>query len=269
MQVKLYKISELKVHPYNLEKIPCLPFFQLQILRQDIDVHGLLYPLILQKGTNLIIDGKNRFIACQDLHHIEVPCIEMEFEDELDVKRFIVTLAAKYRELSTGQRAALATLMVLVCRKDNIFCFTETKLIEFAAREWHVSKTNIQLALNVKKVSDYFFQGMLQGEKTPSEAKKFLARFNLKKGCKEEPPKKETDPFKLLIKTLPNQFQNSKTILLTIRKAIDTQGYKYCVKVIETMNKLLNEERIEKSVYKWSIIEALKNPDFFKLLSPE
>ena len=75
MQTKMYKISEIEVHPYNEEKVPYVPSLQLQNLKEDIERHGLLYPLILQKGTNFIIDGKNRFQACKELGFTEVPCI--------------------------------------------------------------------------------------------------------------------------------------------------------------------------------------------------
>ena len=192
MQSKLFKISDLEVHPYNEEKVPYIPILQLQNLKDDIEKYGLLYPLILQKGTNRIIDGKNRFQACKELGFTEVPCIEKEFEDEAELKWFILTRAAKNRNLSTAQRAALAALTVLEMREElgirqgrpkkdsKIGTLFKGKLIQYTAREWNVSHTNVQLALNVKKVSDEFFQAMLEGEKTPAEAREFLSRLKIK-----------------------------------------------------------------------------------------
>ncbi len=52
--------------------------------------------------------------------------------------------ANRHKDLSTGQRAALAALMVLVWRKEQNEYFIETLLIKEAAHEWHISKANIE-----------------------------------------------------------------------------------------------------------------------------
>ncbi len=85
----------------------------------------------------------------------------------------------------------------------------------------------------------------------------------------EKHPKEEVDPFNLLIEALPKRFKNTKTIQVTLKETIGKQGYKYCVQVIETMNNLLKEGRIEESIYRKTMIESLKNPVFFDLLSSE
>ena len=192
MDVKKCKITDLKVHPYNETKVPYISSPQLQTLKEDIEKNGLLYPLIVQKGTNLIIDGKNRFQACHELGFEEIYYMEKEFEDEVELKWFILTRAAKNRNLSTGQRAAFAALTVLEMRKElgiegsgrpkkfpKIGEFFKGDVVRHVAREWHVSHSYVQLALNVKKVSDEFFQAMLEGEKTPSDASEFLAKLKL------------------------------------------------------------------------------------------
>ena len=194
MDVKKCKITDLKVHPYNETKVPYVSIPELQTLKEDIEKNGLLYPLIVLKGTNLIIDGKNRFQACKELGIEEIFYMEKEFEDEVELKWFILTRAARNRNLSTGQRAAFAALTVLEMRKLGIRqgrpekgfkneTFFKGKLIQHTAREWHVSNSYVQLALNVKKVSDEFFQAMLEGEKTPAEASEFLARLKLKESA--------------------------------------------------------------------------------------
>ena len=76
-----------------------------------------------------------------------------------------------------------------IVKNDN---FSGKNLRDVIALEWYVSNSYVQLALNVKKVSDEFFQGMLEGEKTPSEAEEFLAKLKIKESINKIIPEIRT-----------------------------------------------------------------------------
>src|SRR5712671_3973090 len=95
----------LEPHPFAA-LFPGLPPEELTQLARDIKERGQLEPIIVYKG--LILDGRNRYRACQ-IAGVK-PRIE-EFNEKAtkgSVEDFVLSRNLRRRHLSMGQKAALA-----------------------------------------------------------------------------------------------------------------------------------------------------------------
>jgi ParB-like chromosome segregation protein Spo0J len=99
---------ELKpLHPL-CKLFPVLSDEELSSLADDIRANGLQEPIKLWNGQ--VIDGQNRQLACARAHE-EPRYKEMSFEDEDEVKFFIISKNIERRHLTKSQRAmALAMI---------------------------------------------------------------------------------------------------------------------------------------------------------------
>jgi ParB-like chromosome segregation protein Spo0J len=92
--------QSLEVHPAAAE-FPLLGGREFEELKADIKERGLLKPIV--KKGNVILDGRNRLRACQELN-IHPLFIEYEGNDEVD---FIVGANILRRHLTSDQRVAI------------------------------------------------------------------------------------------------------------------------------------------------------------------
>ncbi len=71
-------------------------------LLTSIQTYGVLSPLVVQQGTNTIIDGHHRLKAAQELSSTTVPCITVECDDieavllHIDLNRYRGVVVAKF-----------------------------------------------------------------------------------------------------------------------------------------------------------------------------
>lgn len=90
------------VHP-AADLFPMLPDAELQALADDIAKHGLDHPIVLTSDGTLL-DGRNRKAAC------EMAGVELRWRvyDKDDHVRYVMSNGLKRRDLTAGQKAALA-----------------------------------------------------------------------------------------------------------------------------------------------------------------
>lgn len=94
----------MKYRPHPVaDMFPMLTDEELTALSEDIKTNGQVHPILVV--DDLIIDGRNRYAAC-DMAGIK-PVIE-EWKGD-DVEAFIISTNIHRRHLSAGQRAALVT----------------------------------------------------------------------------------------------------------------------------------------------------------------
>jgi hypothetical protein len=102
----LRKLGPYIVHP-AAEMFPLIVGDEFSQLVQDIKENGLRNPIILDHDELMIIDGRNRYLAC------EAAGIEPDFEclpygkDELDFLNYIISVNMRRRELSAGQKGMI------------------------------------------------------------------------------------------------------------------------------------------------------------------
>ena len=195
MEIKQIDPKSLQVHPLNEALIPPMKIDELEALKASIKEHGIKHPLQVLKGTNLVIDGRNRLKAARELGLSKVPIVELELSPEI-LALYILRTTSEHRHLSAGQKAALAA--EYVCAKigtdntnisessigakigtDKTLSFREIR--EEAARYLAVSHTYVQIALNLKKYAPESFELLKRGEISLQEAQGILTRARIEK----------------------------------------------------------------------------------------
>lgn len=99
--IEMVNINSLTPHPKNMNKHS---EEQIERLCKIIDYQGFRNPLIVQKGTNLIVAGHGRLLAAKKLKMKEVPVTYQEFESEEQLYACIVSdnAIASWAELDLG-----------------------------------------------------------------------------------------------------------------------------------------------------------------------
>ncbi|MUG98373.1 hypothetical protein F7734_41155 [Scytonema sp. UIC 10036] len=96
---------ELEYHPY-VYLFPRLGRQEFEDLKSDIAANGQGIPIAVLAGTNLIIDGRHRYEACQAIRR--PPKIEYCTLTESQILWKVISLNIKRRHLSESQRAMIA-----------------------------------------------------------------------------------------------------------------------------------------------------------------
>ena len=172
----------LEIHPAAKE-FPQLKGKEFEELKEDIRLRGLVKPLI--KKGNVLLDGRNRLRACQDLG------IEPEFEEYLgeDAVGLIISCNIHRRHLTDDQRAAtLAKLHGLRLRlegdarmKAGVAVVLDStqglqtrpgKAYEQLAEEGKISPHRARAALHVEKYTPSLLDDVIAGKVKLAQAAK-------------------------------------------------------------------------------------------------
>ena len=95
----------MKAHP-AADLFPMLTDAAMRELTRDIEANGLRDPICIWGGV--IVDGRNRFVACSKTMHAPV-YREMEFVDDAECIRYIISTNIHRRHLTESQRAMIAS----------------------------------------------------------------------------------------------------------------------------------------------------------------
>jgi DNA modification methylase len=87
-QIELVATSLLQYHPKNMH---VHSDEQIERLCELIKYQGWRNPIIVQKGTNLVVAGNGRLMAAKKLGIEKVPVIEQEFDSEAQLYSYIVS----------------------------------------------------------------------------------------------------------------------------------------------------------------------------------
>jgi len=102
IQKQEIKTMEVKLHPI-CEIFPPMSADEFERLKADIKENGQREPITYWNG--LLVDGRHRLRACQDL---EVAVIEDELDPETDPVAYAVSTNLHRRHLTEGQRGMVA-----------------------------------------------------------------------------------------------------------------------------------------------------------------
>lgn len=86
--IEIVNIESLTPHPKNMHDHPDE---QIERLSRLIEYQGWRNPIIVQKGTNLIVAGHGRLLAAKKLGYESVPVSFQEFESEEQLYAFMVS----------------------------------------------------------------------------------------------------------------------------------------------------------------------------------
>jgi ParB-like chromosome segregation protein Spo0J len=103
-------VIEYEVHP-AAELFPLLEDDELQKLADDIREHGQIHPILID-AQRRIVDGRNRFLACEkagvepEVAYVDLPRYDADYKSEIIA--FVASANLKRRHLTTSQRAMIA-----------------------------------------------------------------------------------------------------------------------------------------------------------------
>lgn len=100
-EIEIVKINTLTPHPKNTNRHS---IEQIERLAKIIEYQGMRNPVIVQKGTNLVVAGHGRIEAMKLLGWEETPVIYQEFESEAQLYAYLVSdnEIARWAEFDTG-----------------------------------------------------------------------------------------------------------------------------------------------------------------------
>ena len=125
----------MDVHPVAA-LFPMLPDDELDELAADIQLRGLLQPIVLSADGTVLIDGRNRLEACRRAH-VQPAFVNLNGEDPLG---FILASNVTRRHLSKGQRVMATSMALRVSGKTQQQAAKETRLSQQA-----ISNANVVL----------------------------------------------------------------------------------------------------------------------------
>ncbi len=211
MEIRYTNPKYLEPHPLNLELVPEMAPEEFEALVEDVREKGVLQPLEILKGTNLILDGRNRWKAAIEAELGEIPYLEVDIPEE-EVPLYILERVPTHRSLPPGVRAALAAEWVEAMRPyirrgrpekgaKNCTFFSSSdpepehieknpqKIADFsvgraglrkaAATRFGVNHQYVQIALNLKKYAPESFELLKRGEISLKEAQGILTRARI------------------------------------------------------------------------------------------
>ena len=101
------KLGPYEVHPFA-DKFPLIEGDEFEGLVTDIKEHGLREPIVLNHDRTMLIDGRNRYRACQAAGcDVKLTTLAANYTDAM-ILDLIVSVNIERRHLNPGQRAMLA-----------------------------------------------------------------------------------------------------------------------------------------------------------------
>jgi len=109
------EMIDVPVHP-AADLFPMLDDKSFTTLENDIRVNGQLLPVIMCDGK--LIDGRNRYAACMR-SRIKPKIKQVEFADDAECVRYIISTNIHRRHLTVNQRADIADELAKLRPGDN------------------------------------------------------------------------------------------------------------------------------------------------------
>lgn len=158
----------MRAHP-AAELFPMLPEAALAELSRDIEANGLRDPICIWNG--MIVDGRNRMAAV--VKTMRAPSYrEMEFQDDAECIRFIISTNIHRRHLTESQRAMIASELAKLGRGKPSDDNAQTCALSQAeaAEQMQVSRRSVQAARQVQESAPDLAAKVKSGELKVSKA---------------------------------------------------------------------------------------------------
>lgn len=164
--------DEYKFHPVS-NILPLLPASELAELAEDIKANGLTVPIVL--CDDQILDGRNRWLACRSVD-VEPQFTVYEGDQPL---QYALSLNLRRRNLTTGQKAAIAAELANMRREDTLIqnrssdtqkCTTIRISQSAAADMIGVSLRYVSEAAAIRRADSVLFLQLHAGKVTMAQA---------------------------------------------------------------------------------------------------
>ncbi|WP_462267855.1 chromosome partitioning protein ParB [Desulfobacter sp.] len=146
----------------------------LAAISQDMELNGFdpVFPLVVWKEKNVLVDGHTRFAAARDMHLDQVPVVYKSFEDEDDALLYSFHAQRNRRNMSDDDIVKCLALLDVMHKKDE----TDQKITrkaenETRAKELGISPQKVDKARKVMEHGSPDIQEEVQsGEKSINKA---------------------------------------------------------------------------------------------------
>jgi len=178
--VKNVAAKELKQHPLSAAWPP-MPDDEFLQLVDSIDDLGVLNPITIADG--MVLDGWNRYRAAANLL---MPCPQVDFDESMDIKKFVDAQNGSRRNITKSQRAAVVVAMYGYVRPGKPKQALSASLrISDLAKAADVGETMIKDAIAADKA------GLLDEVRTGKMTAKAAAKKARASKPKKDKPKKD------------------------------------------------------------------------------
>jgi len=179
---KLIRIDDIKIDP-ELSKIFSINDKILDEIYQKILSFGYdeSQPVVLQKDTNILLDGHTRLAAAKKAGLKEIPAVEKEFEDREDAVMYTFERQALRRNLTGAEILTAAEMIPIRKDKDG-----KGRAAELLAQRINVGVTTIyQAKALLRKAPEEDIQAVKNGDLSIKAA---YNKNNPKKSVKQDKP---------------------------------------------------------------------------------
>ena len=146
----------------------------LDAIRQDMEVNGFdpVFPLVVWKEENVLVDGHTRFTAARNMSMDQVPVVYKSFEDEDDALLYSFHAQRNRRNMSDDDIVKCLALLDVMHKKNETDQKTTRKVEnEIRAKELGISPQKVDKARKVMEYGSPDIQGQVQaGEKSINRA---------------------------------------------------------------------------------------------------
>lgn len=146
----------------------------LAAISQDMEVNGFdpVFPLVVWKEENVIVDGHTRFTAAKNMHLDQVPVVYKSFENEDDALLYSFHAQRNRRNMSDDDIVKCLALLDVIHKKDEEDQKTTRKAEnEIRAKELGISPQKVDKARKVMEYGSPDIQEQVQaGEKSINKA---------------------------------------------------------------------------------------------------
>jgi N6-adenosine-specific RNA methylase IME4 len=214
-------------HP-TTKTFPLLEGEDLDALANDIALHGLLEPIWLDPADGSIVDGRNRWLACQ---MAGVDPVFQKLESGQSVAGFIMSKNLARMHLSAGQKACLALQFLPMLEAEARERMSaggkqRTERVPYLISNRGEARTQAtkQVGVNPRYISDakrlheeapHLYTEVLAGHMTLPEAKQEIKKQrkrSIAEQIRNEPQPMPEGPFSVLIVDPPWKFESNGSL---------------------------------------------------------
>jgi len=164
--VKLFPIDDIKIDPEIAGIFPIADKY-LKKIQERIEKHGYNEeePVVIWKGTNILVDGRTRYTASKNANLKKIPVFEKDFEDRQAAIMYTFQRQALRRNLTGAE--IMTAVQTIKGRKEND---GSGRAAEILAEDLGISPATVYLARKILK------EGTPEDLKEVKEGKKSIKK---------------------------------------------------------------------------------------------
>lgn len=205
------KIGPYEVHP-AADVFPMMSKDERRKLAADIKANGLKDPIVIDKKTKKLVDGRNRLRACLDLG-IRPHAVQVLFDDDDDVITFVLSKNVHRRHLTESQLALVAEGLATLGQGRRKAGARPSMTQQQAGRLLGVSERSVRAARELKESGRKdLVAAVAAGEVSLSRATRNAKRDELARQLRAKPMPPPKGPFDVVSLDPPWRYEKNASM---------------------------------------------------------